>query len=175
MNKLVNLLEGAGLLADQSEVLRGLARGFPANSTSPETHRMLASLLMVLSFAALVWLLSRIAKRQERPGSCNNPRLLFRSLCDAHHLDRSQRKLLERLARFRRLEHPAALFLDPRLFQTVDLPADLREHAGQLQRLCSGLFVRRHADDAAPSEEEQGTGAADSGAEAVAAAGAPAN
>jgi hypothetical protein len=141
MDKLL-LWTGGGLLADQSEVLRNMARGFPANPAAPDTHRILTSIALILGFLVLIWLLSRLAKRQEKPGSYNSPRLLFKSLCEAHQLDRHQRQLLARLAKFRRVEHPAALFLDPNLLDTEDLAPSLREHAGRLRALRERLFVR---------------------------------
>ena len=124
---------GGGLLADQTDVLRNLARGFPANPAAPDTHRILTSIALILGFLVLIWLLSRLAKRQEKPGSYNSPRLLFKSLCEAHRLDRHQRQLLARLAKFRRVEHPAALFLDPNLLDTEDLAPSQREPAGRLR------------------------------------------
>jgi hypothetical protein len=171
MDKLL-LSIGGGLLADQTDVLRNLARGFPANPAAPDTHRILTSIALILGFLVLIWLLSRLAKRQEKPGSYNSPRLLFKSLCEAHQLDRHQRQLLARLAKSRRIEHPAALFLDPNLLDPEDLAPSLREHAGRLRMLRERLFVRPidafETDRQAPLETAQSSVAGIQAGEAIA-------
>lgn len=134
------------LLGDQSEVLRGLARGFPANQPEPSANRLLTGVLFLASFAALVWLMARLARRHDKRGSYNNPGALFRSLCKLHQLDRTQRKLLTRLAQARRLEQPAALFLEPLHFETEDLSPPWQAQAATLRGLRCVLFSR--AEDA---------------------------
>lgn len=129
------------LLGDQSEVLRNLARGFPVNQPEPGANRMLTGMLFLAAFAALVWLLARLAKRHDRRGSYNDPRELFRSLCQVHRLDAGQRKLLERLAQFRQLEHPAVLFLERRHFDAAELPQGWQMEADKLEALRDALFA----------------------------------
>lgn len=142
MDRALQGLGGAALFGDQAGVLRSLARGFPANQSEPDINRVFVGVLFIAAFAVLVWFLSRLAMRNDKPGSYNNPRSLFRSLCRAHRLDRAERKLLERLAQFRQIKHPAALFLDPRQFETADLTADLRQQADKLRALREVLFAR---------------------------------
>ncbi|HVX61152.1 MAG TPA: hypothetical protein VHC19_11135 [Pirellulales bacterium] len=142
MHELAIWLGSRPLLGDQSEVLRGLARGFPANQPEPTASRLLTGVLFLVSFAALVWLLARVARRNDKRGSYNNPRALFRALCKLHRLDRTQRKLLLRLAQARQLEQPAALFLEPLHFETADLPQPWQAQAESLEILHRALFSR---------------------------------
>lgn len=55
--------------------------------------------------------------RQRGDENFRSPRLLFLQLCQAHNLDRADRKVLEQIARKYRLQHPARLFVEPELLE----------------------------------------------------------
>jgi hypothetical protein len=70
----------------------------------------------------------------------NSAAQLFRELCRAHGLSHSHRRLLKRLATARRLTSPALVFVEPKHFDTTNLPASLLPSAKELQHLSAQLF-----------------------------------
>ena len=72
---------------------------------------------MVAAVALFVWILRKTAARRTRVRGYDNPRKLFVSLCRTHALDRSQRRLLNRLAARQGLDSPAILFVSPERFR----------------------------------------------------------
>ena len=95
-------------------------------------------LTAVLLAALLVW--HFISSRASGRLPSNNPRTLFRELCRAHHLGASNRRLLMRLAVARGLASPAILFVNPKYFDTEDLPEVFSEKSEQLIQLRRQLF-----------------------------------
>ncbi|OHB79296.1 MAG: hypothetical protein A2W31_15715 [Planctomycetes bacterium RBG_16_64_10] len=83
---------------------------------------------------------SQLLSRQDRQRVRNNPRELFRSLCRAHALDRSSRRLLWELARWQRLAQPACLFLEPNRFDAANLSPPLRQRHAEVKALCAKIF-----------------------------------
>jgi hypothetical protein len=95
----------------------------------------LTALLLV---ALVVWhfLSSRASGRLPS----NSPGRLFRELCRAHRLGASGRRLLKRLALARGLSSPVNLFVEPRYFDSADLPDEVCQYAEQILRLRKQLF-----------------------------------
>jgi hypothetical protein len=75
--------------------------------------------LVVLILAGIAAALAVVIRHFRQRGDENfrSPRLLFLQLCQAHNLDRSDRKVLEQIARKYRLQHPARLFVEPELLE----------------------------------------------------------
>jgi hypothetical protein len=84
--------------------------------------------LVVLILAGLACGIATIIRqlRLREGETFRSPRQLFLELCQAHGLDRAQRKTLEQLARKKRLQQPARLFVDPELLNGTEA-APLRE------------------------------------------------
>jgi hypothetical protein len=99
---------------------------------------LVAGLAALAAAAMLLWL--RGLRRPKRCFVSNSQGRLFRELSAAHGVSFSNRRLLKRLARERKLPTPALLFVEPKHFDTSDLPADLQSAANELQRLRAQLF-----------------------------------
>ncbi|MEM7516704.1 MAG: hypothetical protein AAF368_07250 [Planctomycetota bacterium] len=85
-----------------------------------------------------LWWLSTLAERLEGRATFRpNPGKMFRELCGAHGLNRSQRTLLRRLAEAAELDHAATLFVREELFDSQRLPAE----ADALLELKQKLFA----------------------------------
>jgi len=140
MNKQWIQQSGAWLFGDQADVLRSMSRGFHGKDAELDLGTVLSCLLIAAAFFIAIGLLSRWAAPKERAGSYRSPRALFRALCRAHGLDRSQRRLLLRLARLRQMPQPAALFLQPESFATSTLSPELQGQSAAVQSLCATIF-----------------------------------
>jgi hypothetical protein len=97
--------------------------------------------LMVLIAAAVVAAAGLVLLRLLGSFRTESKRALFRELCRAHRLRTSRRRLLRRLAAARGLTHAANLFVEPRYFNTNNLPPSLQQAKGELQRLHDLLFM----------------------------------
>ena len=106
---------------------------------------MMTGLLILAGVAALVWLLSRFLAYQDRRQAYNSPLRLFLALCKAQRLRWSDRWLLWRLARARRLKDPGRLFLEPQWFEASGLSRRWLVHAARLARLRDRLFAEAPA------------------------------
>jgi hypothetical protein len=70
----------------------------------------------------------------------NSPAHLLQALCTRHGLARPDQRLLVNLAREQRLEHPAQLFVDPRLWEPSRLGPLGKRYAAQLGRMRERIF-----------------------------------
>jgi HEAT repeat protein len=97
----------------------------------------------LLSVAALLVTVAVVAYRSSRRSKVvftdDNPRRLFRELCQAHRLSFLNRRLLRRLALAHRAD-PVLLFVDPSYFETTNLPAELRSVTEKIRLLRDRLF-----------------------------------
>lgn len=121
----------AALLGQQSSLLEGLAREFRGdNSSATSVDYVTWTFVATAVLVGLWWL----AKRQDpaRPRIVNSPKRLFRELCDAHDLPRSERRRLAALAERRGMDNPALLFVEPSSF---DVAADFDEGDAETDRL----------------------------------------
>ena len=82
----------------------------------------------------------RIRNLNDMTQRCDNPWKLFRELCLVHNLDRPSQRLLTQVAKARKYEQPAQVFLSPAAFEPAGLPPNLRDRAEHLLKLRSQLF-----------------------------------
>ncbi len=97
-------------------------------------------LLMILTFVALAVAIGLLLVRMRSNFQTDSKRGLFSELCRAHGLNSSSRRLLKRLATGRGLTDAATLFVEPRHFESNDLPHALQAAKGDLQRLRDRIF-----------------------------------
>jgi hypothetical protein len=104
------------------------------------TNQMLVVVGMaaMVALVMLIWL--RASRREKRPFSTNSSARLFRELCRAHGLSYANRRLLKRLAAARGLAGPAFVFVEPKHFDTANLPDGLQNSADDVRRLRAQLF-----------------------------------
>ncbi len=140
------------LLAERSR-LDHLGDSFKGRTSGIDKSEMMTGLLMLAGVAALVWLLSRFLAYQDRRQAYNSPLRLVLALCKAQRLRWSDRWLLWRLARGRRLKDPGRLFLEPQWFEASGMPRRLIVHAARLARLRDRLFAE---PPAAKKKDRQG-------------------
>lgn len=105
------------------------------------THALLA-LLVFAALGVVIWFVVRYMSQRERR-TYNSPRRLFNELCYAHGFNRRERRLLQRLARGQRLDHPALLFVDPQYYQAPRLTDALAARHDQLLHLRDLIFGKR--------------------------------
>ena len=123
-------------------------------------------------------ILARVIARREQRQVYNSPRALFRSLCAAHNLDRLDRAVLRKLARYHGLVQPARLFVEPARFDAAKLDAKFGPLHHRIQSLGERLFAVSTSDtrpataSAAATEMRQAIAAVHSAAEAAAVVGA---
>ena len=143
------------LFAERSR-LDNISEPFKGRPTPVDKGDIVAGLLILAGIAALVWLLSRFLGAQDRRQTYNSPRRLFFSLCRMQGLRWSDRWLLWRLARARRLKDPARLFLEPQWFEATGLGRSLRLRATRLKQLRQGLFagLRKQEEKQPPAGEK---------------------
>lgn len=99
------------------------------------TLAVAAAIVVIGIAAARSWLL-RV--REHVRHTC--PQHLLHELCVAHRLGPGERKLIQRLAKERRLAHPALLFLEPVLWDPGQLGAFGQRHAAALATLQRQVF-----------------------------------
>ncbi len=90
--------------------------------------------------AVVVW--HRLTGRSSKNFSLNSPARFFNELSSAHGLRRSSRRLLKRLAAARGLPNPTMLFVEPKHFDSANLPDDLKPSADEVGQLRNRLFER---------------------------------
>jgi hypothetical protein len=99
---------------------------------------VIVGLAVLAVLVVIVWL--RATRRPRRQFVSNSQARLFRELCQAHDLGYSHRRLLKRLAAARGVAVPAMLFVDPKHFDTANLPASLDASANEVRRLRALIF-----------------------------------
>jgi hypothetical protein len=70
----------------------------------------------------------------------NSPPHLLQELCVRHGLGRADQRLLAGLAREQKLDHPALLFVEPRLWETHKLGSYGKRYPVPLDRLREQIF-----------------------------------
>ena len=95
-----------------------------------------ATALMAGGFAIYAYL----KRRSDMTVRCDDPKKLFRELCQAHGIDSRGRRLLWRLASAWNFAQPAEVFLTPAAFEPSRVPGDLRGRLDELKQLRSRLF-----------------------------------
>ena len=102
-------------------------------------------LLIVTGVGLGAFLLWWLLLYQDRGPAYHNPWALFRGLCKAHQLDRSSRQLLQQVARWERLSHPARIFLEPSRYEAANLSPELQERLPALTELRDKIFATEDA------------------------------
>jgi hypothetical protein len=144
-------------LVAEVDRFRSLGSRFRGRSAELRGDDLLIGLLLLIAAIGLLHLLSRLLARQQRPRAFNKPKALFRDLCRAHALDRASRRLLWELARWRKLDQPGRLFLEPEHFEAPDLSTALKARGEELEALRDRLFAKRFAEEEPrPAEKEIG-------------------
>ena len=121
-------------------VLAEIGDNFPDSGKRLGWHDLWAYGLVALVAAVAAALVVHLRNRNDMTQRCHNPWKLFRELCQIHNLDRSSQRLLARVAKARRLDQPAQIFLTPGVFEPAGLPPALRDRGDHLLRLRSQLF-----------------------------------
>ncbi len=103
------------------------------------TELLPVALVLVLVAAAIAAVVY-VKKRNDFSQHCDDPQRLFRELSKAHNLDRASQRVLQRLADAAQLSQPAELFLQPALFESSQLPQQLRGEEDRLLDLKERLF-----------------------------------
>lgn len=118
-----------------------LGDGF-RSSANPWQMSELAPYLAGCGLVALVGLLVHLwRQRNDMSLRCDNPRKLFRELCQAHRLDAQQRRMLLEVAEATCPHQPALIFLQPQAFAAERLPSSLVERTTELASLRERLFA----------------------------------
>jgi hypothetical protein len=125
----------------QGDPFNNMGRSFRGQDARLKPSDALVGVLFLGMLAAVIWFLARLRGRRERGERQNSPQGLFHELCQAHGLDRSAKRLLEQLARGRRLGDPGVLFLDPGYFDLASADPALGAQAEALDGLRRKLFA----------------------------------
>ena len=135
-----SLVQNSWMLIAEQDRWREMGAGFRGDRATLDMHDVwigLAALSVVILFFLI---LAKITARQDTRRIFNSPAALFRGLCNEHHLDRSERKLLKQMARAAGYDQPARLFLEPGCFEPRELSAALRSQLDQIAVLRVKLF-----------------------------------
>jgi hypothetical protein len=128
------------LLAD-FEVVKSMSNRFHGRQAQLHTSDLLMGLGLFVIVALAAWALSRLTRRGDDRQQYNNPRSLFRELCQAHDIDRAGRALLQKVARSQNLS-PAQLFLEPDRWQAEALDPLLAPYEDECRALYERLFAQ---------------------------------
>jgi len=97
-------------------------------------------LLTILTLAVLAVTIGLLLVRMRSNFQTESKRGLFSELCRAHGLNGSSRRLLRRLAATRGLRDAATLFVEPRYFESNELPDALQKVQAELQHMRERIF-----------------------------------
>jgi hypothetical protein len=128
------------MLLAQSSRLRGMGSKFRGNDARLDLYDLFIAIGIMLSIVIGVWMLTRVLARQDGHRRLNSPRRLFRELCQAHELDFSSRRFLNKVARHQRLRHKARLFVEPERLKPSNLSPQLRSRKRLLKALRQRLY-----------------------------------
>lgn len=95
---------------------RPLGEGNPGESSPLELDGAVVGVIVLAVASVALWTIWQYVARKERARRAYSPQHLFRQLCQAHGLDRAERKVLGRLVEQQGLEHPGRVFLEPERF-----------------------------------------------------------
>lgn len=129
------------LLAQQANWVR-MGDAFSGENAELSVYDVLGVVGFFAVVVLLVSYLYAVVQRRERGVPYNRPKRLFRELCRAHHLKRSDEKLLRQLAHEWQLNQPAELFVRPDCFCIGDSPDELIDETGRIAPLGRELFAR---------------------------------
>lgn len=127
------------LLANRS-LFRDMGSGFRYKRQQFDGADLIAWMLVGVGVLVVIAFIARLLASRDKHEVYNSPRALFRALCRAHSLDWRSRLLLRKLARAQNLAMPARLFVEPERFSEAKVPAALRRHTNDIDRLRTRLF-----------------------------------
>ena len=127
-----------------------LAAEESAAAQRADTRQMLVWLLVAGAVIAVASVGVAIFNRIARHWRYQSHLALFYGLCRVHGLDASARRLLNRVARYHRLQHFGRLFIEPKWLDPAKLDASFQPQAADLERLRNRLFSVR-SKGAAPN------------------------
>jgi hypothetical protein len=122
---------------------RGAIVRFDTRTDQPGAALPWENVAIVLAIAAAVALSAWLAARWlafRRKQNTTSPQRLLAELCRAHQLTRRQRRLVNRLAAHHHLPQPAALFVEPALWEAGELALSGAFPADDVQALRERLF-----------------------------------
>lgn len=129
------------LLLAQRSPFRDMGSGFRDRREHFDPLELLPWLLVFAAVLVGLLIISRYLNGKDTRRLFNNPRALFRALCRAHGLSRSDERLLWQVAKFLELEQPAGLFLQPDRFAEASADPEFRRHQEALEALAARLFA----------------------------------
>lgn len=110
------------LLAERAN-WKSLGDGLSGDGAMLSTNELLGLCALAVGIVVLVSVLSKLSKMADSKKPYNEPKRLFRELCDAHQLSRKDRGALKNLAEYLQLSQPALLLVQPDSFPVQDWPA----------------------------------------------------
>ncbi len=137
----IELAQSAAWLAlgQDKERISHMAEHFQDRGASVSATEVVVFFAVVALLCIVLWRVARmVAMRDGRSYFSTNG--LFKQLCQQHDLDWPSCQLLRRLARARRLDNPAQLFLEPDWFDAVEIPVPLQPFRPQLEQIKQRLF-----------------------------------
>ncbi|MGA2033070.1 MAG: hypothetical protein ABSG68_12495 [Thermoguttaceae bacterium] len=146
----MNQLLHEGLLLAERSRLDNLSGTFRQRAAGARHDEVFSGLLILAGIIVAIWLLSRLLAYQKRRRTVNSPRKLFLALCRIHALPWSDRWLLWRLAKSRRLADPARVFLEPTLYDQLGLDRSWAVQWPRLDALRSELFFQPPSEEKSP-------------------------
>jgi hypothetical protein len=141
----------------QIDKWREMGRDFQSDHSKLAPGLIVASLAVLAVVVVFLWLLARLMNRQEGRRLFNSPKQLFRSLCRAHDLSRSDRRLLVQIGRVRRVAQPASLFLEPEQFDAALEQPAFHGQEKALKKLRDRLFGSEPSRGGPAGTESQAT------------------
>jgi hypothetical protein len=150
------------LLADRSRI-GNFGTSFRGHAQESNRDQVLTGLLVVAGLVVGVWLLSRLLVYREKKLSRSSPLRLFFGLCKAHDLGWSERLVLWRWTRLKRLKDPARVFLEATLLDHVERsgwsPRQVKR-LKELRRRLYGVTPAARPAKEPPREQRNTTGRA---------------
>jgi hypothetical protein len=127
------------LLASREEMHRVWGR-FDHERPGISTKQIAIAIAVValLVVVGIAW--RTLKRRMASTFSSDSSVKLFRELCAAHGITRSDRRLLKQLAAASGVADPATLFVEPRFFDLPNLPGEMKASATALRALNETLF-----------------------------------
>ncbi len=129
------------LFADRGALLRDMGSGFRGDRARVDATEVAMVIAATIAAVVVFWLLARFASFREGRGSSNNPKLLFRQLCQAHGLSRTQRSLLQQIGERAEVAPVPAIFLRPELVEAALIDPQFEPFRGDLAALRRRLFA----------------------------------
>jgi hypothetical protein len=148
-------LTSVGLLLAERSLLRDMGSGFREKREHFDATDLFFWFLIVIGIFVAIGVVARILAGHDKHRLFNSPRALFRTLCRAHELDRSARRLLLQIAHAQQLRPPARLFLEPAAFQPERLGPAFGPQRSAIEALARKIFAQA-AEPEAPATAATG-------------------